>query len=155
MPQPEGRQEGAVNPPDPVAMPLGRAQLADLKRRVDRRRDHNRFYRETLGDLAGFEFMPEAPDCRSTFWLTALTVDPAVAGVDREQIRLELEQHDIEARPVWKPMHLQPYYEDFECLGGTVSKGLFDLGLCLPSGSNLPDADRERVVEIVRSVVAR
>jgi dTDP-4-amino-4,6-dideoxygalactose transaminase len=134
---------------------LGRAQLSGLARRVDRRRDHNRFYKEALADIPGFDFMPEAPNCRSTFWLTALTVDPTVTGVDREAIRLELERHDVEARPVWKPMHLQPYYQDYEMVGGTVSNRLFDLGLCLPSGSTLTDADRTRVVELVRAVVGR
>lgn len=132
---------------------LGRAQLADLERRVDRRRANNQFYRQALGSLPGVAFMPEAPKCRSTFWLTALTIDPTSAGVDREQIRLELEKLDIEARPVWKPMHLQPYYQEFEMIGGSVSERLFDLGLCLPSGSNLADEDRERVVETIRSLV--
>jgi dTDP-4-amino-4,6-dideoxygalactose transaminase len=133
---------------------LGRAQLDDLQRRVDRRRDHNRFYRESLGDIPGIDFMPEAPKCRSTFWLTALTIDPSMVGVDRESIRQELERHDIEARPVWKPMHLQPYYEEFEMVGGAVSSRFFDLGLCLPSGSNLGDGDRSRVVEIFRGAVS-
>lgn len=134
---------------------LGRAQLSGLARRVDRRRDHNRFYREAFADVPGIDFMPEAPGCRSTFWLTALTVDPTITGVNREAIRLELERHDIEARPVWKPMHLQPYYEDCEMMGGTVSNRLFELGLCLPSGSNLSQEDRTRVVEIARSAMGR
>lgn len=128
---------------------MGRAQLADLDRRVDRRRDHNRFYRQALGDLPGVEFMPEAPGCRSSFWLTALTIDPSIAGVTGEKVRLALEGHDIEARPVWKPMHLQPYYAGCRMLGGGVSARLFELGLCLPSGSNLSDQDRARVAEIV------
>jgi pyridoxal phosphate-dependent aminotransferase EpsN len=129
---------------------VGRAQLADLGRRVERRRANNTFYRKALGDLPGVTFMPEAPGCRSTFWLTALTIDPALAGLDRETVRFALEAEDIEARPVWKPMHLQPYYRQDVMIGGRVSKRLFDLGLCLPSGSNLADADRERVVDIVR-----
>ena len=91
---------------------LGRSQLADLERRVDRRREHNQFYREALGDLPGVDFMPEADGCRSTFWLTCVTVDPVQAGTDREQIRLHLESLDIEARPVWKPMHLQPVFSE-------------------------------------------
>jgi dTDP-4-amino-4,6-dideoxygalactose transaminase len=82
-------------------------------------------------------------------------VDPAVTGVDREAIRVELERHDVEARPVWKPMHLQPYYQDYEMVGGAVSNRLFELGLCLPSGSNLAADDRMRVVELVRSVIGR
>lgn len=129
---------------------LGRAQLADLERRVERRRDHNRFYREVLGDLPGVEFMPEIPGGRSTFWLTALTIDPTEAGVDRETIRRALEEHNIEARPVWKPMHLQPFYADRRMVGGGVSDRLFDLGLCLPSGSTLTDGQRDLIAGIVR-----
>ncbi len=130
---------------------LGRAQLADLERRVERRRAHNSFYRAALAALPGVEFMPEAPGCRSIFWLTALTIDPEQAGTDRESIRLALEQHDIESRPVWKPMHLQPYYAGYPSIGGGVSAHLFDNGLCLPSGSTLSDHDRDRVVEIIRA----
>jgi dTDP-4-amino-4,6-dideoxygalactose transaminase len=131
---------------------LGRSQLADLERRVDRRREHNQFYREALGDLPGIDFMPEADGCRSTFWLTCFTVDPVQAGTDREQIRLHLESLDIEARPVWKPMHLQPVFSDCAAVGGSVSADLFEHGLCLPSGSNLSDQDRERVIGGVRAL---
>jgi dTDP-4-amino-4,6-dideoxygalactose transaminase len=129
---------------------LGRSQLSDLKRRVEERRAHNQFYREALGDLPGVEFMPEPADNRSTFWLTALTIDPDEAGVDREMIRLHLESLDIEARPVWKPMHLQPVFADFPVLGGDVSARLFERGLCLPSGSSLSEPQRDRVVSAIR-----
>ncbi|MDP3983785.1 MAG: aminotransferase class I/II-fold pyridoxal phosphate-dependent enzyme [Acidimicrobiia bacterium] len=132
---------------------LGRAQLADLDRRVDRRRAHNAYYRQALGDLPGLTFMPEGPSSRSTFWLTTLLVDPAEAGVSREDLRTHLESLDIEARPVWKPMHLQPLYEECDIIGGKVSEKLFDLGLCLPSGSNLSDQDRRRVAEAIRNRV--
>jgi len=133
---------------------LGRSQLGDLARRVDRRRDHNRFYREALGDLPGVAFMPEAPGCRSTFWLTVLTIDPDLAGVTRDDVRLHLESLDVEARPVWKPMHLQPFYADCRMVGGKVSAGLFRDGLCLPSGSTLTDAERDWVAAEVRRVFA-
>ena len=131
---------------------LGRSQLSDLKRRVDIRRAHNNFYREALGDLPGVEFMPEAPGNRSTFWLTTFTIDPALAGVDREAIRLHLESLDIEARPVWKPMHLQPVFADCDVYGGAVSQRLFEHGLCIPSGSSLTESQRDRVVTEIRSV---
>lgn len=131
---------------------LGRSQLADLERRVAVRREHNQFYREALSDLPGVDFMPEAPGARSTFWLTCLTIDPSEAGVDREQIRLHLEMLDIEARPVWKPMHLQPVFAGCETFGGSVSQRLFVNGLCLPSGSNLAADDRDRVVSAIRDV---
>ena len=133
---------------------LGRSQLLDLERRVATRRDHNRFYRERLGDLPGVEFMPEAPGAESTFWLTCLTIDPTQAGVDRERVRLALDAQDIEARPVWKPMHMQPVFAGFGVYGGSVSEKLFENGLCLPSGSTLTDADRLRVVGAVREVFA-
>ena len=129
---------------------LGRSQLEDLGRRVDVRREHNRAYRESLGDLPGVEFMPEIPNGRSTFWLTTLTIDPDVAGVDREAVRVHLESLDIEARPVWKPMHLQPVFENYPVYGGEVSAQLFKWGLCLPSGSSLDEEDRSRVIAGVR-----
>ena len=131
---------------------LGRSQLADLERRVTVRREHNQFYRAALSDLPGIDFMPEAPGARSTFWLTCLTIDPSEAGVDREQVRLHLESLDIEARPVWKPMHLQPVFAGCEAFGGSVSQRLFVNGLCLPSGSNLAADDRDRVVSAIRDV---
>ena len=130
---------------------MGRTQLADLERRVDRRRDHNRFYREALGDLPGVDFMPEIEGGRSTFWLTTMTIDPELAGVDRETIRVALEAENIEARPVWKPMHLQPFFAECRMIGGGVSDRLFDLGLCLPSGSVLTDDERTMIAELVRA----
>ncbi len=133
---------------------LGRAQLGDLERRVERRRDHNSFYRRSLEGVPGITFMPEAPGCRSTFWLTAMLVDPDLAGVSREDLRLHLETFDIEARPVWKPMHLQPLYRDSRVFGGKVAEKLFDLGLCLPSGSNLSNEDRERIVGSIRERIS-
>ena len=97
--------------------------------------------------------MPEIPGGESSFWLTTLTIDPENAGIDRETIRQALEAENIEARPVWKPMHLQPYYQGAEMVGGAVSARLFDLGLCLPSGSALSDSERERIVAIVRAAL--
>jgi pyridoxal phosphate-dependent aminotransferase EpsN len=134
---------------------LGRSQLADLGRRVAARRDHNRFYRETLAELPGVNFMPEAPGAESTFWLTCLTIDPSEAGTDREEVRLYLETLDIEARPVWKPMHLQPVFAETQTFGGSVSERLFTNGLCLPSGSTLSIGDRHRVTSAVAEVFER
>lgn len=124
---------------------VGRAQLSDLQRKVDIRRAHNAAYRDALGDVAGIDFMPEAPGCRSTFWLTVLTIDPTIVGRSTEDVRLQLESLDIESRPVWKPMHLQPLYEGCEIIGGKVSEDFFERGLCLPSGSSLSATDRNRV----------
>lgn len=132
---------------------LGRSQLADLERRVEVRRAHNAAYRDGLGDIPGVSFMPEADGCRSTFWLTTLTIDQALAGVDREAVRRHLDDRGIEARPVWKPMHLQPVFADAPVVGGAVSAALFADGLCLPSGSTLTDGQRDRVVAAVREAL--
>ena len=130
---------------------LGRSQLSDLERRVEARRSHNAAYREALAGLPGVEFMPEADGSFSTFWLTCLTIDPAVAGLGREEVRIHLETLDIEARPAWKPMHLQPVFASSTSYGGAVAGRLFDQGLCLPSGSSLSDEDRGRVIDGVRA----
>jgi len=131
---------------------IGRAQLEVLEERVQARRRNCTYYQQTIGDLPGITFMPEAPWGRHTRWLTAITVDPARFGADREAIRLALEAENIEARPVWKPMHLQPIFAHYETVGGVVAEDLFDHGLCLPSGSAMDSSDLERVVQIVRSV---
>ena len=128
---------------------VGRAQLEVLSERVAARRRINARYRALLGDVPGITFMPEAPYGRPNCWLTCILVDPDEAGTDRETIRLALEAEDIESRPLWKPMHLQPFFADAPMVGGDISAGLFDRGLCLPSGSALTDEDQARVVEIV------
>ena len=133
-----------------VLAALGRAQLATLDERVAARRRNFEGYVERLGGLPGVEFMPEAPYGRCTRWLTCLTIDPDAFGATREDIRLALEGENIEARPVWKPMHLQPVFGGCRAVGGEVSERLFELGLCLPSGSDLSTADLERVCEVVR-----
>jgi dTDP-4-amino-4,6-dideoxygalactose transaminase len=92
---------------------------------------------------------PEASWGESTRWLTCLTIDPKIAGVTREQVRLALEAENIEARPVWKPMHLQPVFAGAEMHGGQVSERLFENGLCLPSGAGMAEEDRNRVIACV------
>ena len=134
---------------------VGRGQLRVLEDRVQARRRNFELYRGALGDLPGFAFMPEAPWGRHTRWLTTLTIDPSKAGFTREQVRLALEVENIESRPVWKPMHLQPLYRGCEVIGGRVSEQLFECGLCLPSGSSLSAAELQRVVEAVRNISQR
>jgi pyridoxal phosphate-dependent aminotransferase EpsN len=129
---------------------IGRGQLRVLEDRVAARRRNFEYYKTNLGDLPGLEFMPEAPWGRHTRWLTTLTIDQEAFGTDRETVRLALEAANIEARPVWKPMHLQPVFEGCECSGGDVAEDLFNRGLCLPSGSNLTEEDLERVVNEFR-----
>ncbi|HVU38374.1 MAG TPA: aminotransferase class I/II-fold pyridoxal phosphate-dependent enzyme [Opitutales bacterium] len=134
---------------------IGRGQLRHLADKVARRRANFDFYQKALGRLPGVEFMPEATWGRANRWLTCLTINPAVAGTDREQVRVALEKENIEARPVWKPMHLQPLYAGTVHFGGAVAEELFDRGLCLPSGSTLAEADRARVADIVQSGFSR
>jgi dTDP-4-amino-4,6-dideoxygalactose transaminase len=132
---------------------LGRSQLADLDRRVARRREHFAFYRDGLSDIPGVAFPADVEGSEPIHWLTVLTIDPDRAGADRETVRLHLESLDVESRPVWKPMHLQPYYADCVSVGGGVSGGLFELGLCLPSGSTLGDDERDWIVREIRKVL--
>jgi len=123
--------------------------LRVLEDRVQARRRNFAYYRRALGNLPGLTFMPEAPWGRHTRWLTCITIDPAKFGTDRERIRLALEAANIEARPVWKPMHLQPVFADCERIGGEVAEDLFQHGLCLPSGSSLTEAELARVVDVI------
>jgi len=129
---------------------VGRGQLRVLHERVAARRRNFDLYRAGLHDLPGLAFMPEAPYGRSSRWLTCLTIDPLGFGATREDVREALERENIEARPVWKPMHLQPLYAECRVRGGGVGRRLFEQGLCLPSGSSLRDEDRRRVIEVVR-----
>jgi len=131
---------------------IGRGQLLSLAARIERRREIFEFYRRALGDLPGVAFMPELAESRCTRWLTCLTVDPAAAGVGRDQILTALAAADIEARPLWKPLHRQPLYHSAEVFGGGVSDRLFAQGLCLPSGSAMTEAELLLVVQAVRSV---
>lgn len=131
---------------------IGRGQLTVLEERVRRRREIFAGYRQRLGDLPGISFMPEAPDCRSNRWLTVVQIDPTAFGADTRAVREALEAENIEARPVWKPMHMQPVFKGcmFWKNGTAVSERLFARGLCLPSGTAMTDGDLDRVCRIVR-----
>ena len=131
---------------------IGRGQLEVLEERVQARRRNFDFYTERLGRMAGIEMMPEAPWGRHARWLTCITVDAAQFGVDREAIRRTLEAENIEARPVWKPLHMQPVFATCAAVGGDVAADLFARGLCLPSGSSLTEADLDRVCTLVESL---
>ncbi|HTB63222.1 MAG TPA: aminotransferase class I/II-fold pyridoxal phosphate-dependent enzyme [Opitutales bacterium] len=133
-----------------VLAAIGRGQLRHLAEKVAHRRANFDFYQKALGDLPGVHFMPEASWGRANRWLTCLTIDPKSAPTDREKIRLALEQENIEARPVWKPMHAQPLFAHAPRFGGTIADELFAQGLCLPSGSNLSADDRARVAITLR-----
>jgi dTDP-4-amino-4,6-dideoxygalactose transaminase len=138
-----------------VLAALGRAQLLVLPDRVVARRRLNVRYRELLDGVPGITFMPEAAYGTSNHWLTCILVDADAFGVDREAIRGALEALDIEARPVWKPMHLQPIFAGDPIYGGEVAALLFERGLCLPSGSALSPDDQDRVVAGLRGASTR
>ena len=128
---------------------VGRGQLETLDEHVRQRRQHFENYSQRLGDIPGIKFMPEIPGGRSTRWLTMILVDPDRFGADREAIRLALERQNIESRPGWKPMHLQPVFAHCQVVGGNVAEKIFEQGLCLPSGSALTDQEIQRVCETI------
>ena len=131
---------------------IGRGQLKVLKERVEKRRYIFEKYKELLSEVLGISFQPEAPWGRSNRWLTCILVDEREFGATREDIRLALETEGIEARPVWKPMHMQPVFRECKYVGEKVSENIFRNRLCLPSGSALNDNDIERVVDIIERV---
>jgi len=134
---------------------LGLSQLDDLERRIAVKRAHFEAYREALSDLPGVAFMPIADPDAVNYWLTCLTIEPVDGGSSRDQVIAALAQAEIEARPLWKPLHLQPVFQDCASIGGDCAEALFANGLCLPSGSSMSDAERDTVIEIVRSCFAQ
>jgi pyridoxal phosphate-dependent aminotransferase EpsN len=133
-----------------VLAAIGRGQLETLDQKIAARRSNFEAYMAGLGDLPGIGFMPEASYGCCTRWLTCILVDPREFGATREDIRLTLDAENIESRPVWKPMHLQPVFAGCRAVGGSVGERLFRLGLCLPSGSSLTRLEVERVAAVVR-----
>lgn len=132
-----------------VCAGIGRGQVEVLDDRVKRRREVNQYYRDSFQDIPEMAFLTEpSSEYFSNFWLTTVLLDHP--KVNREDIRLALEQENIESRPLWKPMHLQPVFEGAHFYGQGVSKNLFERGLCLPSGSNLTDSDLQRVVNTIK-----
>jgi dTDP-4-amino-4,6-dideoxygalactose transaminase len=134
---------------------VGCGQLEDLDRKVERRRAIKRRYRAALDGLPGVGFMPDAPYGEPSNWLTVLTLEPGMAAADPAEIRVRLEALDIEARPGWKPMHIQPVYKDAPIIGGSVAETIFATSICLPSGSSLSDDDQQRVIDALRSLLDR
>lgn len=130
---------------------IGRGQMEVLNNRVDARRGMNTFYQELFADVDGVKVFVE-PDSNyySNHWLSAIIIDPLVTGVTREDLRLALLADNIESRPLWKPMHMQPVFEGTPYYGNNVAETLFENGLCLPSGSNLSASDRDRIAKIVK-----
>jgi len=134
---------------------VGRGQLRGLVAKVARRREIFSRYSQELGSLPGISFMPEASYGTSSRWLTVALVDAESFGSTRDDLIVLLERENIEARPAWKPMHLQPVYRGAECYGGEVAASIFAQGICLPSGSSLSEPDQMRVIELLRSGAVR
>lgn len=130
---------------------IGRGQMEVLNDRIAARRANNAFYQELFKDIAGVTvFVEPTEEFFSNHWLSCITVNASVCGKNREQLRLALLEDNIETRPLWKPMHMQPVFENAPYYGGKVAEELFDCGLCLPSGSNMTDEERERIAVAVK-----
>lgn len=130
---------------------IGRGQMLVLESHIARRREIHDLYTELLKDVPGITVMQNPSDnYQSNFWLTCILVDPDKAGKTREDIRLAMDAENIETRPLWKPLHLQPVFANSPFYGNGTSEYLFDIGLCLPSGSILTDDDVRRVVEVIK-----
>jgi dTDP-4-amino-4,6-dideoxygalactose transaminase len=136
-----------------VVAGVGRGQLEVIDLRIRQHREMNAWYRELLKAVPGVIFQSEpSPDFYSNFWLTCIVIDPEKAGTDREKLRLAFEAEQIEARPLWKPMHLQPVFAGCPAYVNGTSEALFNNGLCLPSGSNIDEEGRVRIAEVIKKV---
>jgi dTDP-4-amino-4,6-dideoxygalactose transaminase len=132
-----------------VLAAIGRGQLRVLDERIASRRRNFEHYQAGLGSAPGIVFMPLASYGKPNYWLTCITIDPKKFGATREEVRLALAGYNIESRPIWKPLHLQPVFADSRVRGGSVAEALFACGLCLPSGSSLTKPELDRICAIV------
>lgn len=132
---------------------IGRGQMEVLPQRVAQRRNVYDTYLRHFNNIPGISFLTESEGYFSNRWLTTIIIDPKVTGVTREDLRLAFEAENIESRPLWKPMHMQPVFKDCPYYGEKVCETLFELGLCLPSGSNLTNNDFDRIFEVFESVL--
>ncbi|WP_212901295.1 DegT/DnrJ/EryC1/StrS family aminotransferase [Capnocytophaga canimorsus] len=133
-----------------ISAGIGRGQMEVLEERIAQRRANHDFYKELFKDIEGVTLFTEpSSDFYSNHWLSAIVIDEDKVGFHREDLRLKFLEENIESRPLWKPMHLQPIFADAPYYGGKVSETLFDNGLCLPSGSNMTEEDRERIAKVI------
>ncbi len=132
-----------------ISAGIGRGQMEVLHKHIELRRQMNAFYHDILKDIEGVTVFQEPnSDYFSNHWLSCITINSDKTGKTREDLRLALEKENIESRPLWKPMHLQPVFEKYPYYGGKVCETLFENGLCLPSGSNLTAEDKNRLKEV-------
>ena len=130
-----------------VVAGIGRGQLKVLDQRVAKKNYIFEFYKRELGGLDGIEFMPSNEWNEPNYWLSSMTLNGKVRPID---VMEALEKENIESRPIWKPMHLQPFFEKYDFVGTDVSEKLFENGVCLPSDTKMTDEDLERVVKIIK-----
>lgn len=137
-----------------ISAGIGRGQMEVLEQRVQKRRAIFDKYYQELSDIEGIEFQPELPNSKSNRWLTALTIDEKKAGFSANDVIGALSKKNIEARPVWKPMHLQPLYDQYEFIydGVDNAKYLFEHGICLPSGSDMETKVQEEIIQIIKNL---
>ncbi|KAB8152160.1 aminotransferase class I/II-fold pyridoxal phosphate-dependent enzyme [Kordia sp. TARA_039_SRF] len=129
---------------------IGRGQMEVLSKHIELRRSMQAFYKDIFKNVAGVTVFEEPnDDYFSNHWLSCITVNPEVAGFTREDLRLALWEDNIESRPLWKPMHLQPIFEKYPYYGSNICEKLFENGLCLPSGSNLTTQEKERIAQVI------
>lgn len=135
---------------------IGRGQLEVIKERVDKRRSNFAYYVKQFEDLQGISFLFEQKNSFSNRWLTTILIDsPKLKGITRSDIQFALEKENIETRPLWKPMHMQPVFKDSPSYLNGVSEKLFNSGLCLPSGSNMTETDLERTCSAIRNLITK
>ncbi|WP_407478339.1 aminotransferase class I/II-fold pyridoxal phosphate-dependent enzyme [Elizabethkingia meningoseptica] len=133
-----------------ISAGIGRGQMEVLHDRVEARRKMHNFYVRLFNDIDGVKVFSEpTPDYFSNHWLSAITIDPKITGITREDLRLTLLEDNIESRPLWKPMHMQPIFSEAPYYGDKIAEELFENGLCIPSGSNLTNNDRERITKAI------
>ncbi|MDE1208109.1 DegT/DnrJ/EryC1/StrS family aminotransferase [Tenacibaculum larymnensis] len=133
---------------------IGRGQMEVLDKHIGFRRANNQFYQEVFKNVDGIRVLTEpTSEYFSNHWLSAVVIEESITGFSREELRLALEKENIESRPLWKPMHLQPVFKDCKYYGANISEKLFEEGLCLPSGSNLIDEDRVRIKGAIQKLI--
>jgi len=137
-----------------ISAGIGRGQMEVLEEHIELRRKMHFFYKDLFASIEGIQVFEEpSADFYSNHWLSAITVNPELTnGINREDLRLAFEKENIESRPLWKPMHMQPIFKNCPYYGGNVAESLFNEGLCLPSGSNLTDEDRNRISNVIKKI---
>ena len=136
-----------------ISAAIGLGQLSVLNKRIKKSREIHNFYFEILGEVEGISFLNEPQGFFSNRWLTTILIDKVkFSDIDRDKVKIELRKENIESRPLWKPMHIQPIYKSCSFYGADVCESIFNKGLCLPSGTSLDKNDKERIRKILRNI---